>query len=80
VATREGNDVLITQTHLLAKDLPQVVRTWFQKKSKQQVPVLVSIEVTSKPVFGLDAYTVPRLKGTTVTQSKLGTGMPKQHL
>jgi len=27
VATREGNNVLITQTHLLAKDLPQVVRT-----------------------------------------------------
>jgi hypothetical protein len=27
-------DVLITQTHLLAKDLPQVVRTWFQKNKQ----------------------------------------------
>jgi hypothetical protein len=31
VATREGNNVLITQTHLLAKDLPQVVGTWLKK-------------------------------------------------
>lgn len=28
VATREGNNVLITQAHLLAKDLPQMVTTW----------------------------------------------------
>jgi hypothetical protein len=28
VTTREGNNVLIAQAHLLAEDLPKVVRTW----------------------------------------------------
>jgi hypothetical protein len=36
VATREGNNVLIAQAHLLAKNLPQVVRTWL-KKGQQEI-------------------------------------------
>jgi hypothetical protein len=39
VATRKGNNVLVAQTHLLAKDLPQVVRTWLIKNSKQGIRV-----------------------------------------
>jgi len=56
VATREGNNVLIAQAHLLAKDLPQMVRTWLKnrKQAVSDVPhvnlkIRFKINLTTKP-------------------------------
>jgi len=63
VATREGNNVLIAQAHLLAKDLPQMVRTWLKNREQAvsdgphvNLETRFKINLTTKPQRTNDEY------------------------